>query len=88
MAAVAYVVSSCGAVQLEREPLLTWKPRAKKDAFNMNYFVPNLGQDQHDVLDTQADISWAESQLGHKLVISDPPEDPPRNYFVPNFGAD
>jgi hypothetical protein len=35
-------------VQLDREPLLSWKPKADMDKHDKDYFVPNFGKD-HDI---------------------------------------
>merc|ERR1712032_844832 len=83
LAALA-LISGCSAVKLEREPLLAWSPTPKKDSFPMNYGVPHFGED-HDITVTKKNVADAEKKLGHILDTSDPPKDPPRNYFVPNF---
>ena len=86
LAALA-LISGCGAVKLEREPLLTWAPTPKADSFKMNYGVSHFGED-HEITYTKKNIADAEKTLGHVLDTSGPPDDPPRNYFVPHFGTD
>ena len=39
----ALATASC--INLQREPLLTWKPREKKSDHPVDYFVPNFGAD-------------------------------------------
>merc|ERR1712167_269846 len=85
--AVLALVSESYAIQLKREPLLTWSATPKAAAFDMNYFVPHFGTD-HDALNTADDIAWAEKSLGHHWTIKDDPAPPDRDYFVPHFGAD
>ena len=53
------------AVQLDREPLLSWSPTPKDAAFKMNYAVPHLGTDD-DVLNVKQSIAAAEKIEGHK----------------------
>merc|ERR1719240_97634 len=81
-------ITFASAVNIEREPLLTWAPTPKADAFNMNYGVPHFGED-HDVTETKKSAADAEAKLGHFWDVLAPSPDPPkRNYFVPNFGID
>ena len=57
----------------------------------MNYFVPNFGKDENDVLDTQSSWEIEENRLEHKwrpTPKSAQPKPHPTNYFVPNFGVD
>ena len=88
MALVAAMASTeVTAVNLEREPLLTWAPTPKKSAYPKDYFVPHFGED-YDITATKKNIRDAETRFGHILDTSPPPKDPPRNYFVPHFGID
>ena len=77
--------SSSQAVQLTREPLLTWAPTPPA-TIKRNYFVPNFGEDR-DITTTKASLAIAEHQYNHTLN-TDPTDPPKRNYFVPNFGID
>ena len=73
-----------------REPLLSWKPKAKKDAYPKDYFVPNFGVD-HDIANTHVHREAAEKALGHVMTYTPKklrPKSPPRDYFVPHFGQD
>ena len=77
-------------VQLDREPLLTWKPKARKNAYPMDYKVPNFGQDP-DIIATQKSLATAEKRLKRKWKV-DPnfkkAKGHPVDYKVPNFGQD
>lgn len=75
--------------ETEREPLLTWAPKAAK-THPMNYSVPNFGLD-HDVKSTFGSISQAENSLNKKWVPqlkANLPKPHPTNYPVANFGMD
>ena len=86
MALVAVLsTTETGAVNLEREPLLTWAPTPKKSGYPKDYFVPHFGED-YEITSTKKNIRDAEARFGHILDTSPPPKDPPRNYFVPHFG--
>jgi|TARA_B110000285_G_scaffold223134_1_gene278251 hypothetical protein len=51
--------------------------------------VPNFGPDRDDVLVTQKNLAKVEKEMGAKLNATfDAPKPPPRDYYVPNFGAD
>ena len=80
-------VSVVSCLNIEREPLLTWAPTPKADSFKMNYGVSHFGEDK-EITYTKKNIKDAEQKLGHELDTSDPPADPKRGYFVPNFGVD
>ena len=54
-------VANC--IKLQREPLLTWKPTVKPDAYPKDYFVPNFGKD-HDIDASFSHMAAAESRLG------------------------
>ena len=85
----ASVVNVDAQADLDREPLLTWKPKVPK-THPMDYFVPNFGVDQ-DVRSTLGSISQAEGRYKRKWVASlkkDQPKGHPVDYFVPNFGVD
>ena len=84
------------AVEIEREPLLSWAPTkcwppqsspCDKDIVR-DYTVPNFGID-HDIKWTDASISNAEKKLKHKWTPKEK-GDPvgPKDYTVPNFGMD
>lgn len=90
MIALIALFNGAQAVQLNREPLMSWAPTPKKAAFNMNYAVPHFGRDHDDVGTSLADMEVAEGMLGHKWVgpPAKPPKGPPRDYFVPHFGQD
>ena len=47
---IAAIAAVAQAVNVKREPLLTWSPKAPKSHPD-DYFVPNFGLD-HDVLST------------------------------------
>lgn len=73
-----------------REPLLTWSPTPKKGGFKKDYTVPNFGPQSTEIKDTYESLASTENLLGHKLgnPAAPKPKDPPRDYFVPNFGKD
>ena len=52
-------------VQLDREPLLSWKPKVPKSHGPVDYFVPNFGKD-HDIKASQTHEGNAESELKHE----------------------
>lgn len=77
------------AVQLHREPLLGWKPKAAK-SHPMDYFVPNFGQSD-EVKDVNQSLKASEKLYNRKWVVKDTKgkkDEYPTNYFVPNFGVD
>ena len=80
-----FVLCTVSAIQLQREPLLTWAPTAPK-SHPVDYFVPNFGQDV-DIKEAQKHIKDAEVMLKHpwnpKLAAKS--DGPPS---VPNFGID
>ena len=86
-AMAALMLSGASAVNIKREPLLTWAPTAPASGHPKDYFVPHFGED-HEITYTKKNIADAEKKLGHILDTSPPPDDPPRNYFVPHFGTD
>ena len=77
-------------VQLDREPLKSWKPKARKNAYPMDYKVPNFGVDP-DIITTQKNLAKAEKRLKRKWKV-DPnfkkAKGHPVDYKVPNFGQD
>ena len=79
-------VSVVSAVNMDREPLLTWSPTPPA-SIKMNYFVPHFGEDT-EIKASKKNVADAEKALGHVLDTSAPPDDPPKNYFVPHFGTD
>merc|ERR1719453_1123197 len=56
------LIGSASAVNLEREPLLTWAP-TEPAGIKMNYFVPDFGADP--------DI---ENSLKHSTALTEPAE--------------
>jgi len=54
-------------MDMDREPLLTWAPKAKK-THPMNYFVPNFGVD-HEIKASQVHEGAAEASLSHDWVL-------------------
>jgi len=75
------------AINLEREPLLTWAPSNKK-SHPVDYFVPNFGVDS-EIRASQKNLAASEKRLNHKIVVSDKkPAGHPVDYYVPNFGTD
>merc|ERR1719375_767250 len=85
--AVAALLSGVSAVEIKREPLLTWAPSAKAGGYPKDYFVPHFGED-HDISSTKKNVADAEKKYSHVLDTSGPPDPPPRDYFVPHFGED
>ena len=86
---VIALISATQASKVDREPLLTWKPKAPK-THPMDYFVPNFGLD-HDIISTQSHIKGQEARLKHTWtpkLKKDLPKPHPTGYFVPNFGLD
>jgi hypothetical protein len=76
--------------QVDREPLLTWKPKVKKNAYPVDYFVPNFGLDK-DVRDTLSNLKITEKRMKRKMGYvpkKQRPKSHPKDYFVPNFGLD
>ena len=65
-------VASC--VNLEREPLLSWKPTQKASAYPMDYFVPHFGQDT-DIKSSFSHMATAESKLGSWTPKQDKKDD-------------
>ena len=87
MAVAAVLLSGTNAVQVTREPLLTWAPTPKASAYPKDFFVPHFGEDSV-ITSTKKNIRDAEAKYGHILDTSPPPDAPPRDYFVPHFGYD
>ena len=56
------LLASVQAVTIQREPLLTWAPKAPK-SHPVDYFVPNFGLD-HEILGTQDSIRYEEKRQG------------------------
>ena len=54
-------VANC--VNLQREPLLSWSPTKKPNAYPVDYFVPHFGQDE-DIKSSFSHMKAAESTLG------------------------
>ena len=89
-----FALVNASAVEMEREPLLSWAPtkcwppqsspckEPKRD-----YFVPNFGAD-HDVINSAKSIKDAETKLKHKWTPKKNPKPTATDYFVPNFGMD
>ena len=80
-------MSAVSAVNMEREPLLTWAPSNPGGGHPVNYFVPHFGEDS-DITDSKKNVADSEYKLMHVLDTSDPAAAPPRNYFIPHFGED
>ena len=84
-----------GAVKMEREPLLSWKPTKcwpPQDSpcghdVPKDYFVPDFGVD-HDIKGTHASIKAAEDSLDHKWKPELKAAEHPTDYAVPHFGVD
>ena len=55
LAILALTSASASRVKVDREPLLSWKPKEKKSPHPVDYKVPNFGVDS-DILSTQASI--------------------------------
>ena len=72
---------------IQREPLLTWEPSSKK-GFKKNYFVPNFGAMDADLVDSYQSLATTEDKLGHKLQWSKKDAGHDKDYFVPQFGMD
>jgi hypothetical protein len=64
--------------EIEREPLLTWKPKDPK-SHPVDYFVPNFGVD-HEIVATHKHMGDAEKRLKHKWV---PKKDEDDKWVVP-----
>ena len=82
-------LASATRLSADREPLLTWKPKAPK-SHPVDYFVPNFGADE-DVIATQKSIKSEELRQGVNwtpIFKKDLPKPHPVDYFVPNFGVD
>ena len=84
------------ALKLKYRPLpgtAPWYKEAKastwvKPDWDVNYFVPNFGQDE-DIEDSLRHTEAAEEKLSHKLQASfKTPKGHPVDYYVPNFGED
>lgn len=59
----------------------------KPKGFKKDYFVPNFGEQDVNIADTQAHIAQSETALGHVMEASfKTPKGHPKDYFVPNFG--
>ena len=69
--------------ELNREPLLTWKPKPKK-GHPVDYFVPNFGVDE-DIAATIKNTDAAEKSLGHKWT---PVQDEEDKWVVPTVTAE
>lgn len=87
----ALALTSASAMKLsaEREPLLSWQPKAPK-SHPINYFVPDFGMD-HDIISSQAHIAQQEKLLNNPwkpVLKKDLPKPHPTGYFVPDFGLD
>ena len=80
-------ISMVAAVNMERDPLLTWAPSTPASGYPKDYFVPHFGEDT-EIKASKKNVADAEAKYGHVLDTSAPPDDPPRNYFVPHFGTD
>jgi hypothetical protein len=57
--AVAALLSGASAVQIKREPLLTWAPTPKASGYPKDYFVPHFGED-NEIEYTKKNIADAE----------------------------
>jgi hypothetical protein len=63
--AIAALLSDSKALQLRREPLLSWTPKPTK-GHPVNYFVPNFGVDT-DILDSHQNLKNTEEAMGKPL---------------------
>ena len=81
------IVALSAVSAINREPLRSWSPTPKADAFKMNYGVPHFGEDP-DMIATRVSTSIAEKQYNHYVWPADDPAPPKRDYFVPHFGED
>merc|ERR1719375_927263 len=68
--AVAALLSGVSAVQIKREPLLTWAPSAKAGGYPKDYFVPHFGED-HDISSTKKNVPM----LKKNTAMSSTPQD-------------
>jgi len=57
--AVAALLSRVSAVEIKRDPLLTWAPSAKGGGHPTNYFVPHFGED-NEIKYTKMNVANAE----------------------------
>ena len=84
---LALATSFVQSVKISREPLRSWSPTPKADAFKMNYAVPHFGEDA-DIQATKVSTAIAEKQYNHYVWPADDFAPPKRDYFVPHFGVD
>ena len=82
MVLAAVLLSGASAVQLNREPLLTWAPTPKK-THPMDYFVPNFGED-NDIATSKGQEAAAGARLKHTWT---PTKDKDGNWEVPTTTA-
>jgi hypothetical protein len=83
--AVLALIGAISAAEIDREPLLTWKPKVPK-SHPVDYFVPNFGQDQ-EIKASLKHTADAEKRLKHKWIPAAKPK-PQAEYKVPDFGLD
>ena len=57
--AVAALLSGVSAVQIKRDPLLTWSPTKKSAGYPQDFFVPHFGED-NEIEYTKKNIAAAE----------------------------
>merc|ERR1712147_470466 len=88
----AMALCTANAIKLESDPICSsagctqYKHKKKDRGYDIDYFVPHFGEDK-DISGSKESVDFAEKKLGHFWDILKPsPDDPPRNYFVPQFG--
>ena len=64
MVVAAALFSGASAVEIRREPLLSWSPTPAEVDHPVNYFVPHLGADD-EMIETTKSIKTAEVQEDH-----------------------
>ena len=67
MVVAAALFMGANAVEIRREPLLSWAPTAAETDHPVNYFVPHLGSDE-EMIETKKSIVTAEVQEGHNWI--------------------
>merc|ERR1712032_810201 len=78
-------VSMVAAVNIERDPLLTWAPSTPASGYPKNYFVPHFGEDSTSSPRRKTLPMLKLNTATFWIPLHHPP---PRNYFVPHFGTD
>ena len=65
--AMVALVNQASAVNIKREPLLSWSPTPAETDHPVDYFVPHFGTDP-DMIETPKSIAYAEKQEEHQWV--------------------